>query len=211
MRARGLDNFKHWRDEMRRAGKIKSTYPALKKNGDLAELIGVTLGDGHIYKHDRCDSLRITGDAAKMGFVTRSAQLIESVFNKGPAIRQVTASNAMTVTIYEREIARRLGIPHGNRAKLMYELPTWISKNRSFTLRFLRGLYEAEGSLNFHPPTYTHKFIFANTNPHLINLVAMLLGTLGFHPHISGPSLQVSKKAEVQKLADLIQFRRYEP
>lgn len=209
MRARKLDNFKRWRDEMKRIGKIKSSYPALKKNGDLAELIGVTLGDGHVYKHDRCDSLRIVGDAAKMQFVNRSSDLIEAVFSKKPTIRQVTGSNAMTVTVYEREISKRLGIPHGSRAIFEYPLPDWITNNKRFTCRFLRGLYEAEGSLNHHLPTYTHKFSFANANPNLIRLVSELVSTLGFHPHISGRSVQVSRKEEVQKLTDLLQFRRY--
>ncbi len=73
MKRKQLDNFKNWRDKMKRLGVIKSSYPVLSRNGDLAELIGIILGDGHIYKHDRCESLRIVGDAKKMGFVTRSA------------------------------------------------------------------------------------------------------------------------------------------
>ena len=209
MKARRLDNFKRWRDEMKRQGKIKSSYPALQKNGDLAELIGTVLGDGHVYKHDRCDSLRITGDAGKMGFVTRSTNLIETVFGKKPTICRVSASKAMTVTIYERLIAKRLGIPYGSRAALNYELPTWIARKRSFIARFLRGLYEAEGSLNYHSGTYTHKLVFSNTNPHLLNLVFRLLVRLGFHPHISGPRVQISRKAEVQDLKNLLEFRSY--
>ena len=39
MRARRLDNFKQWRDKMKELGKIKSTYPTLKKDGNLAELV----------------------------------------------------------------------------------------------------------------------------------------------------------------------------
>ena len=111
MRARKLDNFKRWRDEMKRIGKIKSSYPALKKSGNLAELIGTVLGDGHIAKHPRCDSLRIVGDAAKMGFVYRAAMLVEIVFAKKPAVAKRTSSNAVTVTIYERKISERLGVP----------------------------------------------------------------------------------------------------
>jgi hypothetical protein len=43
MRVHKIDNFKQWRDEMKARGKIKSSYPALKKNGDLAELVGAPL------------------------------------------------------------------------------------------------------------------------------------------------------------------------
>jgi hypothetical protein len=48
-----LDNFKKWREKMKRLGKIRSNYPPLAQNGDLAELMGVVLGDGSIYKFPR--------------------------------------------------------------------------------------------------------------------------------------------------------------
>jgi len=209
MRARGLDNFKHWRDEMKKRGLIKTEYPSLVHDGNLAELIGTTLGDGHLYKHDRCDSLRIVGDAKKMSFVNRSADLIEFVFKKKPSIVKVRASNAMTVTIYEKHLAKRLGLPHGSRAQYEYRVPSWIRKDKGYIARFLRGLYEAEGSIGHHPGTYTHKLVFANTNPHLLALVAELVRTLGFTVSVSTTRVQVSRKAEVQDLENLLQFRRY--
>lgn len=209
MRARHLDNFKQWRDKMKGLGKIKSTYPVLKKDGDLAELIGTVLGDGHIYEHPRCDSLRITGDAKKMDFVNRSSFLIEVIFNKKPTVSKVRRSNAMTVTIYERNISKRLGIPHGSRKNLNYVLPKWISRSRPNTIRFLRGLYEAEGSLCYHPPTSTHKLFFANKNQYLLKLVAILIESLGFKQNTYINKVQVSRKAEVQELKNLIQFRSY--
>lgn len=208
MRTRHLDNFKHWRDEMKRIGKIKSSYPALKRNGDLAELIGTVLGDGHICKHSRCDSLRITGDAKKMDFVNRSAKLIETVFGKEAAVAKVK-KNAMTVTIYEKNIAKRLGIPHGSRKNLNYILPNWISRNRSLTVRFLRGMYEAEGSECHHAPTSTHKLFFSNNNLHLLKLVATLVTKLGFTQNTYVSKVQISREAEVQNLKNLLQFRRY--
>jgi intein/homing endonuclease len=209
MRARHLDNFKQWRDRMKELGEIKSDYPVLKKDGDLAELIGITLGDGHIYRHPRCDSLRITGDSNKMGFVNRSTSLVEAVFGKKPTVLKVRRSNAMTVTIYEQNISKRLGIPHGSRKNLEYVLPKWISRSRPNIIRFLRGLYEAEGSLCYHPPTSTHKLFFANKNQHLLKLVAMLIENLGFKQNTYINKVQVSRKAEVQELKNLIQFRSY--
>ena len=210
MKERGLDNFRAWRDQMKAEGKIKSSYEPLEQCGDLAELIGVVLGDGHIYRHDRCESLRITGDSQKLGFVNYTADLVERIFKRTPTVRKVTASNAMTVTIYEKQISQRLGIPVGSRSQLNYQLPEWISANQEYQIHFLRGLYEAEGTLAFHAGTYTHKFIFSNANEFLLNLVMDLVAGLGYHPHYSYRKIQVSKKAEVQKLADLLQFRSYE-
>ena len=194
---------------MKELGEIKSTYPTLKKDGNLAELVGTILGDGHIYKHPRCDSLRITGDASKMDFVSRSADLVEAVFEKSPTISKVRRSNAMTVTIYERNISKRLGIPHGSRKDLNYILPKWIASSRPNVIRFLRGLYEAEGSLCYHIQTSTHKLFFANKNQHLLKLVATLVENLGFKQNTYVNKVQVSRRAEVRELKDLLQFRSY--
>lgn len=210
MRRKHIDNFKKWRDRMKQRGFIKSSYPALTKNGDLAELIGIILGDGHIHKHDRCDSLRIVGDARKMGFVTRAARLVFLTFKKKPEIAERKTSNGVNITFYEKNIAKRLAIPAGARTKFMFRLPAWIERDKSNKIRFLRGLYEAEGTPCHSPATYTHKFIFTNMNPHLLELVARLVRQLGFTASVSANKVQVSRKAEVQKLSNLIQFRHYD-
>lgn len=209
MKARKLDNFKRWRDEQKRKGTIKSAYPPLIKNGDLAELVGVTLGDGHICKHERCESLRITSNSNAAGFIARYAMLMEKVFRKKPAVAKVKAHNAVILTIYERTISKRLGIPHGARRHLHYQLPTWIRRNRGYRIRFLRGLYEAEGSECHHLPTSTHKLFFSNHNPVLLFLVANLVTELGFKVNIHGDKVQVSRQKEVQNLSNLLEFRHY--
>lgn len=210
MRRKKLNNFRRWQDAMREQGIFKTSYPPLAHNGNLAELLGVILGDGSLYKHDRCDSLRIVGDASKMEFVHRSAYLIHAVFDKQPRVAKRAGSNGVNITLYERNIAKRLHLPYGSRAQYQFRLPEWIRKDKAYTIRFLRGLYEAEGCIAHHAGTYTHKLIFANTNQFLLALVAELVRNLGFTVSISTTKVQVSRKLEVQNLADLIQFRRYE-
>lgn len=210
MRTRKLDNFRQWRDAQKQKGLIKSEYPPLRRNGDLAELIGCVLGDGHIHKHERCDSLRITGNYSNKGFTRHYANLISKVFDKEPTVKKVRATNAVTITIYERHISKRLRIPHGDRGNLNYQLPTWIKRSKQFKIRFLRGLYEAEGSECHHPPTSTHKLFFANRNPALLTLVANLVQELGFRTNTYRYNVQVSRQLEVQNLANLLEFRHYD-
>jgi intein/homing endonuclease len=194
---------------MKAAGKIKSEYTPLVKNGDLAELIGVVLGDGNIAKFPRCDCLRITANGDNQGFVRRYANLVRMVFDKVPTVAHVKASKAVIITVYERNISSRLGIPHGSRRDLIYVVPTWISRDRKNVVRFLRGLYEAEGNYNVHLPTYTHKFQFSNATIALLNIVFSLVSKLGFHPHKSYRQVQISRRDEVQNLKNLLKFRNY--
>jgi hypothetical protein len=209
MQSKRIDNFKKWRDSQKEYGKIKSAYPSFKKSKELAELIGVVLGDGHIGKLARTESLRIVGNASNQGFTDRYANIIEQVFKKKPHVAKRGTSNANNITIYEKNISKRLNIPSGPRAGLDFPVPVWILSKKVYKLSYLRGLYEAEGCYSVHEPTYTHKFTFSNRNESLLMNVFTLVSALGFHPHRSKYQIQVSRKEEVQKLKNLLEFRRY--
>ncbi len=209
MKSKKIDNFRLWRLKMKEAGKMGGERP-LVKNGDLAELIGMTLGDGSIHKYARTEGLRIVLPTAKPNLIKRYADLIERVFGKKPSVIKRKTSNCVDLRLYQQDVSSRMGIPSGARAELDIKVPIWISKNKDFVIRYLRGLYEAEGSLCFHEPTYTHKFLFANKNPSMLENVFKLMTELGFHPHRGKYQIQISKKEEVCKGVELLQFREYE-
>ena len=210
MKKKKLDNFYHWREEMKKAGRIKSSYPSFKKDGDLAELIGVTLGDGHIGKFPRTEVLRISANSNNLDFIDRYAYLVEKIFKKPPHIGKKNSSNCTTITIYEQHISKRLSIPTGSRKDIISPTPFWIFNNKKYILRYLRGLYEAEGCYCIHRPTSTYKFIFSNRNKSILANVHRLLIGLGFHPCKSGYQVQISRKKEVEEIKNLVQFRQYE-
>ena len=204
-----LDNFKKWRDRMKKVGKIKSVYPVFNKDGNLAELIGVILGDGYIGKFPRTEVLTILSNSNNIGFIKRYSGIVKKIFDKNPSIFKRRKSNCVEIKIYQKEISKRLFIPSGSRKNLKIKIPYWISQNRNYLKRYLRGLYEAEGSFCVHKPTYAYKFLFSNRNNSLLEIVFSALRFLGFHPHRSKYSIQVSKKKEVYKLKELLKFREY--
>lgn len=209
MKRKKIDNFKKWREEMKILGKIKSTYPEFAKNGDLAELIGMVLGDGHIEKFLRTERLYITSNSEDEELIKRYGKFVKDFFGKDPVFMKVKNSNCVVISLYEKFISKRLGIPHGARKNLDFKLPKWIKKNKKYLIRFLRGLYEAEGSFCVHKPTSTYKLFFANRNNSLLNIVFNSLEELEFHPHKSKYNIQVSRKEEVYKLKNLLEFRKY--
>lgn len=207
---RSIDNFAKWRVKMKSLGKIRSGYPPLKQNGDLAELIGVILGDGHIGEFPRTESLIISSNANNPGFVERYAGLLNKLFDAKPTISHSSNSGGcIRIRIYQNKISERLNISAGNRKKQNIKIPLWILQNKEYLVKYLRGLYEAEGSFCIHKPTYTYKLLFSNRNKSLLKNVYRALKILGFHPHRSPDKIQVSRKEEVYKLKDLIKFRQY--
>src|SRR3989344_3887129 len=205
-----LDNFKKWRDRMKKLGKIRSHYPQFKKNGDLAELLGVVLGDGHIESFPRSESLTISCNAKNKGFIERYKKLMREFFEKNPHEGKIGPNKGcVRIRIYQKNISKRMGLPAGSKRKIDFQTPNWILNSKEYLKRYLRGLYEAEGSFCVHKPTYTYKFLFSNRNKSLLKNVYKGLKILGFHPHKSKYKIQVSKKEEVYKIKKLLKFRNY--
>ncbi len=209
MKLKKINNFKVWMERMKAEGKIKSQYPPLKKDGNLAELIGVVLGDGYILKYPRTEELSIFSNSNNPGFIKRYSELLEKVFNKNPTTRIHSKQNCIRIRIYEKHIQERLGVPFSPRINKKITIPEWIFNKREYVIRYLRGLYEAEGSHSVHLPTCTYKVQFSNRNFSMLENVFILVSRLGFHPHRSKYQIQLSRKEEVFKFLSLIKFRKY--
>lgn len=209
MKAKKIDNFFVWRDKMIKDGKLKNHYKSFSKNGDLAELIGVTLGDGTITKYPRTEEIRIFSNSNNKGFINRYSNLVEKIFQKKPYVKKIKNVNCIKISLYQKEISKRLNIPTGKRGDLEIKVPDWILLNKKYIVRYLRGLYEAEGCFCVHKSTYTYKFIFSNTNKSILLNVYNLLVILGFNPHQSPTQIQLSRKLEVSKAIKVLGFRNY--
>lgn len=209
MKARKINNFAKWREEAIHHGKIRIHFPPFAKNGDLAELIGVVLGDGHIEKFPRTERLLIFSNSKNPGFVTRYTKLVEKIFHKHPYVYKQSNQNCIRISLYEKYISKRLRLPSGARKKAHLPVPTWILRKKEYSIRYLRGLYEAEGSYGIHKATYTYKFSFSNKNQSLLNNVSKMLKMLGFSPHSDPVRVQLSRRAEVEKAVALLEFRKY--
>jgi len=135
--------------------------------------------------------------------------LVEKIFDKKPTANQHSGKNCIRIRIYQKHISDRLGVPFSPRGKLKILVPVWISSNKKYIVRYLRGLYEAEGSHSVHKATYTYKVQFSNRNVSMLENVFKLVSILGFHPNKSKNMIQLSKKDEVFKFIKLIQFRKY--
>ncbi|MFC1511519.1 hypothetical protein ACFL5U_03975, partial [Candidatus Margulisiibacteriota bacterium] len=139
LKKRKIDNFRQWRDEMKARGRIKSIYSSFPKNGDLAELIGVVLGDGHIEKFPRTQRLTISSHSENRGFIKRYALLAEKIIGKKPKVKKQKVK-CVKIYLYEKYLSKRLGIPAGNKGDIVWQTPKWILGSKQYLIRYLRGL-----------------------------------------------------------------------
>lgn len=164
MKRKKIDNFALWRNRMKELGEIPASHPSFGRSGDLAELMGVVLGDGHLSRFPRTEELTIFSNADNKGFIERYSHLLEKIFSKKAYVAKMSRSNCVRIRIYQKEIKKCFGVPYSPRGKKSIGVPMWISKNKRYIVRYLRGLYEAEGSFCVHEPTSTYKFLFRNRN-----------------------------------------------
>lgn len=117
-------NFSNWQRKRKLQG--IELYRKLKKDVNLAELIGIVLGDGNLYKHLRTENLRITCNSKDTGYIKHISNLIRKVFCKSPAIRKRNDVNAVSIDLYQCKISERLNLPCGDKIRNNVGIPQWI-------------------------------------------------------------------------------------
>ncbi len=205
-----IDNFKKWRIHARETGLMPNAYPDFDHSKELAYLIGIVLGDGHIDAFPRTEKLNITLGTDKPKLITFTVSILEKVIHKHPHVYKARSENAAKIDLYQKFLSKRLGVPTGKRRYSKYCVPGWIMDNKNYLLSYLRGLYEAEASFCVHIPTYTYNFCFCNLNTSLLDIVDESLKSLGFHPERRVNGIRIRKKKEAYELKRLLNFRRYD-
>lgn len=157
---------------------------------ELAEFVGILLGDGHIDHSQWSITLNSVKDAEYANFVQR---LVQKLFLFNPTTRRRT--NKKAIVVYgggKRSINYflKIGLHIGNKVKQQVGVPTWIERNRNYRVACLRGLMDTDGGIflhTYHVNAKTYKYIklcFANRSIPLINFVYHTLFMLQLQPKL---------------------------
>jgi hypothetical protein len=184
-------------------------YKKLDRNKKLAELIGITLGDGNIYKHPRTQNLRITCNSGDSRYILHICRLIKEVFGKKPSVAKRKHKRAVSINLYQGKISERLGIPAGNKIKNNVGIPRWAFLDRKYMLICLKGLFETDGCLQEDKKNYAQYIEFKNYCKKLLEDVYNILIKLGFNPQKGKSYIRLARKKEVYNFIKQIDFRNY--
>ncbi|MFA4888861.1 MAG: LAGLIDADG family homing endonuclease [Candidatus Omnitrophota bacterium] len=207
LKAKKVWNFSKWQKERERGQGIQ--YKELQEGNSLAELIGIVLGDGNLYKHPRTENLRITCNSNDASYIKYITNLITEVFSKAPSIRKRNDENAASIDLYQSKISERLGLPCGNKIKNNVGVPSWIFVNDNYLVRCLKGLFETDGCFHEDKDNYTRIIEFKNNCIRLKKDVYRALLRLGFNPQLGSNYVRLAKRNEVCSFKELIDFRNY--
>tara|TARA_Y100000310_G_scaffold343942_1_gene454066 strand:+ start:1713 stop:2522 length:810 start_codon:yes stop_codon:yes gene_type:complete len=118
----------------------------IKKSNDLAEFIGIMLGDGNLYKN-----------RTKIAFDSRNPEYVDYVFKICEKLFGITFKredhkdkNCIYLQfnnhIFTDELIK-LGLKRGNKLKNQLGIPEWIKENKEFSRACIRGLIDTDGCI----------------------------------------------------------------
>ncbi len=191
--------------EGRRKGGIKS-IANLRKNGivssvkiyklpnnfseNLAEFVGIMLGDGGITSSQCAITLNSQADSDYIEFVS---DFTYKLFGERP--KRFKKKDCNAIVLYYNGVGLvqylcKIGLKAGNKVKQQVGVPDWIKNSYSFKIACLRGLMDTDGGVfmhnyNVNGKKYNYKKIcFSNRSIPLLIFVMETLSELGFTPKL---------------------------
>ncbi len=172
-------------------------------SSDLAEFIGIMLGDGHLTPMQ----VSVTLGNKEKSYVDYVSTLIKKIFHAKPKCIK-SKKGHFIVYIGSTKIVRWLcdmGLVY-NKVKYQVDIPRWIFRRSVFMKSALRGLYDTDGSV--YRLKIGMQISFCNHSRPLIESVRRILLDLGFSPSkISGFNLYLTRFNDRVRFYNEIGFR----
>lgn len=167
---------------------VRKEFPMPSYSTELAEAIGIILGDGAISNHQIRISLDLHRDREYAEFVT---DLMGKVFGEHPSYREREADNTIALRISGIglvEMLEKIGMQRGDKIEHQASFPQWIRENLLYSTACVRGLFDTDGGLYFHKKEKRSYlgWCFASFSEPLLFDVLNTLQKLGFNVKKAG-------------------------
>tara|TARA_Y100000034_G_C6718401_1_gene317707 strand:- start:21 stop:680 length:660 start_codon:yes stop_codon:yes gene_type:complete len=188
-----------------------------KYSEELAEFIGIMLGDGNISRYNGAYSVRIAGNSItdREYFLKYVRHLAYKLFKVRMGIYFFKKSNSFHLTIANKDLVHTLeyfGLKAGNKLKNNVSIPNWVFKSDKYLKACIRGLIDTDGTvLPITGRNYTYVW-FTSGIPNLRKSFEKAMSKLGYKIakwNIStyrGPETYIGAKALIRKYYEDIGF-----
>lgn len=182
-----------------------------KKSVELAEFVGLMLGDGGISKYQISITLHRNDDREYSIFV---CELIYCLFCVEPRIikRKGCLANDYRVSRVElvRFCVEKLGLVRGNKVRQNIDIPRWVGERNNFLISCVRGLFDTDGSVIIHKykvsgREYIYKKLCFTSHSQPLRLsFYRALSNLGIKARLAGFDVRVDGQEEVVKYFKIV-------
>jgi hypothetical protein len=161
-------------------GAFMQPIKSLKKSGDLAEFIGIMLGDGSLpYKNN----IRIAFDKRNPDYIDYVGKLCEKLFGIKFKKTYVKDRNTAYLYCYNKYLILELinlGLKRGDKIKNQLGVPDWIKDSEEYSKRCIKGLIDTDGCI-FICKREKQKYVnFTNHNNRLFEDFKKMTKKLGY-------------------------------
>ena len=197
-----------WEKEGRfRKHSVIGAYAPLKiprRSSQLAEFVGILLGDGGITKGQITISFHIIDDRIFASYVRGLAQ---NLFDVNPSLSERQKKGIIRMRISRKKLVgffNKMGLSSGNKVKNQIDVPTWIKNSTRFTKLCLRGLFDTDGCFYIDKHRYKDRVYrncamnFTNRSLPILSFFQTKLEQFGFHPtHSTKFSVLLRRESEI--------------
>ena len=176
----------------------KRSLNRLQESQDLAEFIGIMLGDGHISR----EQIFVTLGKKEKAYVAYVIELFRRVYacelkcmlnKKGHHVLYIGFRNLVDYLL-------SIGLVM-NKVKEQVKVPSWIFRDRKYIIGFLRGFFDTDGSI--YKLKHGIQISFCNMSMPLLDNTRTALISLGF-----SPSKISSNRVYLTKKKDLLRYKK---
>ena len=197
---------------------------------EIAELVCIILGDGHIHKKGEKkytnSEVRISLNRVKeKEYVKYVKGLIERIFRTVPKEYPRKGSDGIDIRLYGIKYVKfflERGLFTGNKKYNQVRVPNWIKSEKIFVIKGLKGLFDTDGSVYVATRDKTIHLNFRNASKPLAkdfkdmcSLLDIRTGKVGFNisrknnKDSKGYFVQIQSRSNVKKFLEIIQPERW--
>lgn len=187
---------------------IKPSY-----SEDLAEFVGIMLGDGGVSKSQISITLGFTSDREYTPYVIK---LIYDLFEIKASTYAPNNHNFIRIRACGVNLVKhllRFGLIQGNKIKQQFDIPAWIKEEDSYIKACIRGLIDTDGCIHRKVRRDHNGFEYRSigitlssaSKPLQLSFIN-LFKILGFKVAISGTTIYLCGKVQVRRYIEEIGF-----
>lgn len=189
----------------------KVPFPSL--SSDLAEFVGIMLGDGGVSRNQITVTLGFTTDKEYAPYVM---ELIYKLFKIKASAYTPSNHNVFRIRASGVNLVKNLlsyGLVQGNKVKKQFDIPAWIQRKDEYIKACIRGMVDTDGcvhrkvrrgagGIEYRSVGIT----FCSASRPLQYSLLKLFSILGFKAAISGRTIYLCGKKQVQRYVREIGF-----
>lgn len=189
-------NIPTCRTQKARVNNKKPNIPLPRRSIELAETLGILLGDGNITQYQ----VKVTLGTKEYRYARYVQALLEKVFSIRPS--HIAIKNKYHIVYFgSTQVTSWLKIKQGlvnHKVKSQVLVPDWIHRKKTYQKAFLRGFFDTDGSV--YKLRKGVQVSFTNKSVPILQALQKMLEDLEYTPsRISVNKVYLTSKHDVEK------------